>query len=57
MDKAQQYAACPRTPRPPSDLADMCDRFEKKLYDLELTRNVSIQMGAADPPDPVQRHA
>ena len=27
------------------DLADMCDRFEKKLYDLELTRNVSIQMG------------
>ena len=27
------------------DLADLCDRFEKKLYDLELTRNVSIQMG------------
>ena len=27
------------------DLADQCDRFEKKLYDLELTRNVSIQMG------------
>ncbi|PWM57607.1 MAG: toxic anion resistance protein [Subdoligranulum variabile] len=27
------------------DLADMCDRFEKKLYDLELTRNISIQMG------------
>ena len=25
--------------------ADLCDRFEKKLYDLELTRNVSIQMG------------
>ena len=22
------------------DLADMCDRFEKKLYDLELTRNI-----------------
>lgn len=22
----------------------MCSRFEKKLYDLELTRNVSIQM-------------
>lgn len=22
----------------------MCDRFEKKLYDLELTRTVSIQM-------------
>ncbi len=27
------------------DLADRCDRFEKKLYDLELTRNISIQMG------------
>ena len=25
------------------DLADQCDRFEKKLYDL--TRNISIQMG------------
>ena len=27
------------------DLADLADRFEKKLYDLELTRNISIQMG------------
>lgn len=27
------------------DLADQCERFEKKLYDLELTRNISIQMG------------
>ena len=26
------------------DLADKADRFEKKLYDLELTRNISIQM-------------
>ena len=31
----------PGRPRP----ADMCDRFEKKLYDLQLTRNISIQMG------------
>lgn len=28
-----------------NDFMNMCDRFEKKLYDLELTRNVSIQMG------------
>lgn len=28
-----------------NDFINMCDRFEKKLYDLELTRNVSIQMG------------
>ena len=26
------------------DFADMCTRFEKKLYDLELTRTISIQM-------------
>lgn len=26
------------------DLSDMCDRFEKKLHDLELTRNISLQM-------------
>lgn len=25
------------------DLADMCSRFEKKLYDLELTRAIAIQ--------------
>ena len=25
------------------DLADQCNRFEKKLYDLELTRNISVQ--------------
>ncbi len=27
------------------DLSDMCERFEKKLYDLQLTRTISIQMG------------
>ena len=27
-----------------SDLQQMCDRFEKKIHDLELTRMVSIQM-------------
>ncbi len=26
------------------DLNDKADRFEKKIYDLELTRNISIQM-------------
>lgn len=25
------------------DLANLCDRFEKKIYDLELTRTVSVQ--------------
>ncbi len=27
-----------------NDYASMCDRFEKKLYDLELTRTISVQM-------------
>lgn len=26
-------------------LADMCNRFEKKLHDLDLTRTISLQMG------------
>lgn len=28
-----------------NDYMNMCNRFEKKLYDLELTRNQSLQMG------------
>jgi uncharacterized protein YaaN involved in tellurite resistance len=28
-----------------NDFASMCDRFEKKLHDLELTRIISVQMG------------
>lgn len=28
-----------------NDLANLCDRFEKKLHDLDLTRMISIQMG------------
>lgn len=28
-----------------NDMVQMCDRFEKKLHDLELTRMVSLQMG------------
>ena len=28
-----------------NDLVNMCNRFEKKLHDLELSRTVSLQMG------------
>ena len=28
-----------------NDLVSLCDRFEKKLHDLELTRIISVQMG------------
>ena len=44
QEKAQR-TQLPEDAQAARDLADMCDRFEKKLYDLELTRNVSIQMG------------
>ena len=44
QEKAQR-TQLPEDAQTARDLADLCDRFEKKLYDLELTRNVSIQMG------------
>ena len=44
MAKAQASGR-PEDAQAARDLADMCDRFEKKLYDLELTRNISLQMG------------
>ncbi len=44
MDKAKQ-SGLPEDAQKARDLADQCERFEKKLYDLELTRNISLQMG------------
>ena len=43
MDKAE-LSKLPEDAQAAKDLADKADRFEKKLYDLELTRNISIQM-------------
>lgn len=40
-----QRTQLPEDAQAARDLSDQCDRFEKKLYDLELTRNISIQMG------------
>lgn len=42
-DKAAK-SGLPEDAQAAKDLADKADRFEKKLYDLELTRNISIQM-------------
>ncbi len=42
-EKAQK-SGLPEDAQAANDLANMCNRFEKKLYDLELTRNISIQM-------------
>lgn len=44
MDKAKA-SGLPEDAQAARDLADQCERFEKKLYDLELTRNISLQMG------------
>lgn len=46
---AEAHALAERTGLPEDaqaakDLVDKAERFEKKLYDLELTRNISIQM-------------
>ena len=42
-DKAEA-SGLPEDAQAAKDLSDKADRFEKKLYDLELTRNISIQM-------------
>lgn len=39
-----QASGLPEDAQNASDMAAMADRFEKKLYDLDLTRNVAIQM-------------
>ncbi|MBQ3477030.1 MAG: toxic anion resistance protein, partial [Clostridia bacterium] len=47
VEQARQKAAASGLPEDAQfakDLVDKADRFEKKLYDLELTRNISIQM-------------
>lgn len=43
MDKAQK-SGLPEDAQAANDFGALCDRFEKKLHDLELTRMVSIQM-------------
>ena len=42
--KKAQDSSLPEDAQAANDLAQCCDRFEKKLYDLELTRQISIQM-------------
>ncbi len=46
LPKLQQKASSsglPEDAQAARDLADLCERFEKKLHDLELTRTVSVQ--------------
>ncbi len=44
MDKAAK-SGLSEDAQAANDLANLCDRFEKKLHDLDLTRMISIQMG------------
>ena len=41
--KAEQ-SGLPEDAQKAKDFSSMCERFEKKLYDLELTRTISLQM-------------
>lgn len=43
LKKAEQ-SGLPEDTQAANDFASMCERFEKKIYDLELTRTISMQM-------------
>ncbi len=43
VEKATK-SGLPEDAQAANDLANLCDRFEKKIHDLELTRMISIQM-------------
>ncbi|MBQ8510282.1 MAG: toxic anion resistance protein [Clostridia bacterium] len=43
IEKAQK-SGLPEDTQAANDMANMCNRFEKKIHDLELTRAISIQM-------------
>lgn len=43
VEKAKK-SGLPEDTQAANDLANLCNRFEKKLHDLELTRMVSLQM-------------
>ena len=44
IEKAQQTGDAADS-QAANDMAAFCDRFEKKIHDLELTRMISLQMG------------
>ena len=44
LKKKAEESGLPEDAQKANDFAALCDRFEKKIYDLELTRMVSLQM-------------
>lgn len=45
LQQKAQLSGLPEDAQAASDFADKCDRFEKKLHDLQLTRTVAMQTG------------
>ncbi len=45
LENIARQSSRPEDVQAASDLANLCERFDKKLHDLELTRTVSLQMG------------
>ena len=45
LQKKAEQSGLPEDAQAARDLAEQCDRFEKKLHDLQLTRAVAMQTG------------
>ena len=45
LKKKAMASGLPEDSQAANDFASLCDRFEKKIHDLELTRTVALQMG------------
>ena len=45
LQKQAEASGLPEDAQKAKDFAAMCDRFEKKIYDLELTRTIALQTG------------
>lgn len=45
LKKKALASGLPEDSQAANDFASLCDRFEKKIHDLELTRTVALQMG------------
>ncbi len=45
LQRIAQESGLPEDAQKAKDLATLCERFEKKIYDLELTRSIAMQTG------------
>ncbi len=45
LQQKAEASGLPEDAQAAKDLANQCERFEKKLYDLELTRSIAMQTG------------